>query len=158
MNSIFPNSDDKNLPTIYNAIVDYHNNLVQMRFTIAGLCLAATGFLMNSWFSPKEPYVGIPILGIFLTVICILLECRTRFLLNGLGARGIKIETKMNVDEDIAFFKYMDKQDIPEDLPKIKEKVFSSTVYKKIVSHTFAIRLLYAGIIIAWIIACIVRN
>jgi hypothetical protein len=44
-------TDDNNLLTTYKVFTDYHNTLVQARFTIAGLYLTATGFLVNSWFS-----------------------------------------------------------------------------------------------------------
>ena len=101
MNSISSNTNDKYLQTIYEAIVDYHNNYVQTRFTIAGLFLAATGFLMNSWFSldPQNPSkIFVPILGIILTIICILLEVRTYLLLHDLGARGLEIEAQMKVN------------------------------------------------------------
>ncbi len=79
---------------------------------------------MNSWFSPQKPQsIVIPILGIFLTFICFLLELRTHFLLAGLGARGLQIETKMKVNKKLAFFEYMNEQDIREDLPDFHKNI-----------------------------------
>ncbi len=56
------------LPAIFGAIVDYHNNLTQTRFTIAGLYIAATGFLASSLFSstssPKS-HLLISFFGLF---------------------------------------------------------------------------------------------
>lgn len=140
MNSISANQNDQNLTTIYGAIVDYHNNLVQIRFVIAGLCLAATGFLMSSWFSIDDPNpIIIPTLGFVLAVICLLLEIRTNHLLKNLGARGLEIEKKMNADLNLGFFSLMHKQPIPWG------------PFKKTISHTLLILLLYMLFIICWI-------
>jgi hypothetical protein len=157
-NSDISKVEDTLLPNIYDAIVDYHNNLVQMRFTIAGLCIAATGFLMNSWFSmdPLKPRnIIIPILGFFLVFICFILELRTYLLLYGLGVRGIKIETKLNTSKEFGFFDFMHDQQIKRDFP-IFPKI-SSYFFKKIISHSFAIILLYLGIIIGWIIIFFIK-
>jgi hypothetical protein len=70
MNKSNSNTSLENLSTGYNGIVDYHNNLVQIRFTIAGLSIAADGFLVSAIFqagSPQFSRILISILGIMLT-------------------------------------------------------------------------------------------
>ncbi len=60
------------LKEVYRSVVDYHNNLVHMRFTVAGLYLAGSAFLVNALFSEYEwGYTKITVcsLGIVLTVI-----------------------------------------------------------------------------------------
>ena len=42
------------LQQVYRSVVDYHNNLVHMRFTVAGLCLTGTAFLVNVLFSDHQ--------------------------------------------------------------------------------------------------------
>jgi hypothetical protein len=159
MDSIPSSSDDTNLSLPYNAIVDYHNNLVQVRFTIAGLYLAATGFLVNSWFNniDHQKYGFLPILGISLALVCWLLEIRTCQLLDNLWKRGSAIENKMKVNSDIGFFALMKKQSIQGKWPFIKRELPSRKFFKYIVSHTFGFNLIYLIIFIFWIIAFITR-
>ena len=160
MNSISSNLDDKNLPTIYNAIVDYHNVLIQVRFTIAGLYLAATGFLVNSWFNIDHQnctYVFIPILGISLALVCWLLEIRTYHLLNNLGNRGKTIENSMKINSDIGFFALMEKQPLQPKWPFTQKELPQWTFFKCIVSHSFGFNLIYLIIFIFWIITFFTR-
>jgi len=158
MNSNLPRqTDDNNLPTLYKAMLDYHNTLVQVRFTIAGLYLTATGFLVNSWFSidhQKSNYAfTIPILGISLALLCWLLEIRTKHLLINLGDTGIKIEKKMEIC-NYGFFDLMDTQPIQPILP-FTQKVLEPKLAKKIISHTLGFNLIYLVIFIFWIFALI---
>jgi hypothetical protein len=152
-------SDEKNLPIMYNAIVDYHNGLIQVRFTIAGLYLAATGFLVNSWFNigyQISMYIIIPFLGISLAFVCWLLEMRTDQLMSNLAKRGLEIEEKMNVNLGIGFFELMNKQpDGPRNpFSKDKEVIPSSSFLSKgIVSHSRGFTILYLIIVIFWILA-----
>ncbi len=149
---------NKYLPSIYDAIVGYHNTLVQVRFTIAGLYLAATGFLVNSWFS-KDPqkssyFFLIPALGISLAISCWILEIRTYHLLSNLTERGNLIEHRMHLNY-IGFFKLMNNQPILARLPffshgkhgKIPETEFT----KYIISHSFGFNLIYLAILLFWI-------
>ena len=53
MTNIKPSNTSEDERVVYSAIVDYHNNLVQMRFTVVGLFLAANGFLASGYFQPK---------------------------------------------------------------------------------------------------------
>jgi hypothetical protein len=53
-----PNIKDENLTAGYSSIVDYHNTLVQIRFTVAGLSIAADGFLASALFQADSPVVS----------------------------------------------------------------------------------------------------
>ena len=46
-----PAQSDQTLRTILTAITHEYAALARMRFTIAGLYLAATGFLASTWFA-----------------------------------------------------------------------------------------------------------
>jgi hypothetical protein len=49
------NIQPENLSTGDHGIVDYHNNLVQIRFTVAGLSIAADEFLASGFFRQTPP-------------------------------------------------------------------------------------------------------
>jgi hypothetical protein len=156
MDSNSPNPNDKNLQTIYSAFVNYHNALAQVRFTIAGLYIAATGFLVNSWFNLdhlKSIHFSIPILGFILTLVCWLLEIRTYQLLYNLGTRGNAIEKEMMIRSDISFFGLMTKQPYGPINPfSDKEIKPPLKVFKKyLFSHSFGFTILYSVILIFWI-------
>jgi hypothetical protein len=157
MDPYSPNLGETNLPTIYGAIVDYHNGLAQVRFTIAGLYIAATGFLVNSWFSINHQksihsYILIPILGITLALVCWLLEIRTYQLLDNLATRGYEIEKNMNISSDIGFFALMNKQIKRARWPFFKKELPNRKFFKCIVSHSFGFSLLYLVIFLFWVI------
>ena len=104
---------NNNLRAVYNAIIDYHNNLVQTRFTVASLVLAAHGFLAIGFFQNScEDWSRtlIPILGIFLVIIFWIMEIRTHCLLKNLGKRGKKIEKILDIERKYGFFSLMKKQ------------------------------------------------
>ena|SRR3972149_5213920 len=92
-----PENDRKE---VYRSVVDYHNSLVLMRFTVAGLYLAGSAFLINALFCNTQPCWGTKItvcfMGLLLTLIVFIIEVRTRCLLKNLGEFGIKIEEKLN--------------------------------------------------------------
>ena len=147
-----PNKTE-NLRTMYNAIVDYHNNLVNMRFTVAGLYIAATAFLADIWFSrlpSQDPYIGIAILGILLTFIFWVLEIRTRSLVFNLGKRGLDIEQQIYAGPDLGFFELMRKQpDLPI-WPFSKEKHIPQEISEEL-THSNALNLLYLVILLFWL-------
>ncbi len=157
MNSIPTNPDDKNFMATYKIIVKSHNALVQVRFTVAGLYLAATGFLVNSWFSIDHQrffYFIIPMLGIILAVSCWLLEIRTNQLLKNFLDRGYKIEGLMKVNPEIGFFELMTKQPRGPTIPFIDKEISPPKVSRKyIVSHSIGFSLLYSAILAFWVLA-----
>ncbi len=120
--------------TVYTSIVDYHNNLVQARFTTASLVLAANGFLAVGYFQncKDTPPADIPIIGIIFAIIFVIVEIRTYFLLKNLGARGKELEKELNMKK-YGFFDLMEKQPIG---PKCY-------IFQRIFTHSFALGLLY---------------
>ena len=102
-----PKSNFEDLRVGYSGIVDYHNNLVQIRFTVIGLSIAADGFLASAFFQPDNAILSriiISILGIILTFVCGMLEIRTFQLLNKLLKGGYKLEKVFGFKEDQGFF------------------------------------------------------
>jgi hypothetical protein len=142
------------LLAIFQGIVHSHNALVQTRFTIAGLYLAATGFLANSWFGGlgrEEFYYPIPILGLVLTLVSWLLEMRTFQMLSGLQARGRLIEGKLKVDSELGLFSLMASHPVPPRLPLIRLKLPHWNLIRYVISHSFGLDLLYGSVLVFWI-------
>lgn len=106
--------NDQYLKEVYRSVVDYHNSLVNMRFTVAGLYIAGSAFLVNALFSDYQwCYTKITVcsLGLVLTLIVFIIEVRTRNLLKNLGKFGGEIEKefklksfKVNCNEIKGFF------------------------------------------------------
>ena len=144
------------LPATFNAIVDYHNALTQTRFTVAGLYVAATGFLINSWFSglvSQKLYDFIPLIGLITTWVCYILESRTYRLIYDLGVRGLKIERQLHVGLDIGFFALMKRKTPP---PKFRQRI-QEFVRKRIISYSFALNVIYISFLIFWLYLCLSR-
>ncbi len=143
----------ENLRTVFDAILDYHNNLVHMRFTVAGLYVAATGFLASSWFSSlgrqnSSAYLLIPVLGFILTLVCWLLEIRTYQLLDNLARMGRSIESMLGIGK--GFFALMKRQPLRPKYPFTKTPLPASEETKRVISHSFGLSLLYGSILIFW--------
>jgi hypothetical protein len=148
-----PVIEKSDLHDVYNAIVGYHNNLVHMRFTVAGLYLAATGFLVGGMDKVSQDISQIiPLLGLALTAIAWLLEVRTYTLLENLGKKGLEIEGNFALGEVNGFFKLMERQPLAPRLPFIRVRI---TVFPRfvryIVSHSFGLDLLYGVIALFWL-------
>lgn len=155
MNKSNSNTSLENLSTGYNGIVDYHNNLVQIRFTIAGLSIAADGFLVSAIFqagSPQFSRILISILGIMLTFICGMLEIRNYQLLNKLLKAGYALEKNLGLNEEQGFFSVlMHAQIVPGFISK-SSKVSAQKKNKFIFSHSVMFGLLYICIFFFWLI------
>lgn len=150
------NQATDNLGSIYSAIVDYHNNLVHMRFTVAGLFLAANGFLVGGLYSSSTspmPWYALPVLGIALAAICWLLEIRTYHLLANLGARGKLLEKKLGIARDYGFFSLMESQTIPPRLLVTRIKLPINGFVRYTVSHSFGVGILYGVVWLFWVFA-----
>ncbi len=140
--------NDQYLKEVYRSVVDYHNSLVNMRFTVAGLYIAGSAFLVNALFSDYQwCYTKITVcsLGLVLTLIVFIIEVRTRNLLKNLGKFGGEIEKefklksfKVNCNEIKGFFELMDKQPIQPPFPKL-------------VTHTKGLYLLYIFLGLFWL-------
>ena len=104
-----PNTKFEDLSAGYGGIVDYHNNLVQIRFTVAGLSIAADGFLTSAFFQTDSVVLSriiISILGVVLTFICGMLEIRTFQLLNKLLKGGMKSKKFLGSMKGKAYFPF----------------------------------------------------
>ncbi|MBE7436582.1 MAG: hypothetical protein HS100_21885 [Anaerolineales bacterium] len=148
----------ENLNVGYNSIVDYHNNLVQVRFTVAGLSVAADGFLASAFFqtdSPEFSRILISILGLILTFICGMLELRTLQLLMKLLKAGYTLEKTMGLGEDQGVFSVLThSQVVPRFLKKFS-KAPTDQESRFVFSHSVMFWLLYLCIFIFWAIMLI---
>ncbi|HSN24191.1 MAG TPA: hypothetical protein VLS45_08510 [Methylomicrobium sp.] len=134
----------------YAAIVAYHNNLVQARFTITGLFLTANGLLAGGFFQAgmsQLPKFALPALGLALAAICWMLEIRTYQLLENLGKRGLDLEDRLGMQKDHGFFSLMDSQPIGPRLLPTRLRLRTS----KLFSHSRGFVLLYTVIALFWV-------
>ena len=79
----------------HRACVDYHTALVNSRFTIAGLYVAAMGFIAAAVFKPDITWdfrSAISLLACWLSICLWILELRSRALFTNIAHRGIQIE------------------------------------------------------------------
>jgi len=140
---------------VYSAVVDYHNNLVHMRFTVAGLYIAASGFLVGALFSGSDwcgAKLSVTLLGLTLTAIAWLLEIRTYCLLENLGSKGIEIETKLRLGGIQGFFALMSKQPLSPRLPFIRIRLNRCPKFVRyVVSHSLGLDLLYLCLAVFWV-------
>ncbi len=148
-----PNIKPEDLSAGYSGIVDYHNNLVQIRFTVAGLSIAADGFLASAFFQTDSVFLSriiISILGVVLTFICGMLEIRTFQLLNKLLQGGYEIEKNLRLKEDQGLFSIlMQNQIVPRFVSKSPKRTAKGG--RLIFSHSVMFGLLYACIFIFWL-------
>lgn len=149
-----PDTKSEQLTAGYSGIVDYHNNLVQIRFTVAGLSIAADGFLASTFFQTDSVMLSriiISVLGIILTFICGMLEIRTFQLLNELAKGGYRIEKTLGLKEDQGIFSILMQNQI---VPRFVSKPPLGAGIKKnkfILPHTITFGLLYICIFIFWL-------
>jgi hypothetical protein len=152
--------DPENLRTLYNAIVAYHNDLVHMRFTVAGLYLAGSGFLAGAAFSDSDwPYITIvvPILGFAISLIAWLLEIRTYHLLENLCIRGKGIEKKLKISQGDGFFNLMVEQPMGPRVPFSEFRLPPKRIIQYFISHSLGLSLLYSCFGLFWITLLIFR-
>jgi hypothetical protein len=151
-----PHPDD--LRASYAAIVDYHNTLVQMRFNVAGLFLAANAFLASGFFqSTRSTFLvyGLPTLGLVLAALCWLLEIRTYQLLDNLGNRGLNVESVLKLDDRYGFFSLMGHQPIGPRLLITRLRLPVTKQVRYFVSHSFGLGVLYGAVGVFWLVALI---
>jgi hypothetical protein len=147
-------ASDDDLRIVYDAIVDYHNNLVHMRFTVAALYLAASGFLAGALFSGTGwagPKAAVPALGLALSLIAWLREIRTYCLLENLAERGGQIEKQLQLGGVGGFFDLMAHQPIPPRLPFVRKRLPAWRAVRYVVSHSLGLDLLYTSLTIFWL-------
>jgi len=149
------NDNGENIRAAYSAIVDYHNNLVQIRFTVVGLFLAANGFLASGFFQTNTNELVnakfiLPILGLLLTSSCLIIEIRNRQLFANLQFRGNHLEEYLGLQNDQGFFSLMENQPIGPRVfgkPKLNRGKRDS---RHVLTQTVGIALIYLIIFVFW--------
>jgi hypothetical protein len=151
-------TNSEEFSTGYNGIVDYHNSLVQIRFTVAGLSIAADGFLAGALFQANSPMLSqiiVSILGVVLTFICGMLEIRTYQLLNKLLRAGYAIEKNFGLNEEQGLFSILTHSQIMPRFLSKTSKVSAKNANRFAFSHSVMFGLLYLCIFIFWLIMLI---
>lgn len=156
----------------HRACVDYHTALVNSRFTIMGLYIAAMAFIAGVVFKPDislDFRAAISLLACLLTVCVWILELRSHSLVTDIAYRGIEIERnywKLNgEDSNSGFFSRQHKlpeetstdtstkaslKVNPDDLPVAVEPDKQRAKVTKYISHKFALNFLYGGCLLFW--------
>jgi hypothetical protein len=140
----------------YDATVNYHNALVQMRFSVAAIFMTAAAFLVAAHLGEtkwKGYPVLLPLLGAFITVATWVMELRTRALLANLVASGCKLESSMGVAVGHGFFELMSApQSIGVKVPFWEREIPNShPLVRRIFSHGFCLNSLYLSFLLFWL-------
>lgn len=165
---------DEDIRTEYSAVVDYHTSIVNSRFTVAGLYVAAVGFLASTVLGKDVSTVARLAgcgLACWLTLCLWILELRSRALFTNLAHRGIDIEHRywgLTEGEDwyAGFFSRQYKEPPPgepeegglsrrkkPDRPSLAwAKKPMPTSLSRFISHSMGFDLLYAGCGVFWLI------
>jgi len=169
--------DPDDVRTEYTAIADYISNITNIRFTLAGLYVAAIGFVAGvvlAATSTWEARAAGSFVAIWLTFCLYVMELRNRSLYTNLAHRGIDIEhnnwrlikslwysgchSRQYKEPPVA---EADREDVPSkpgpDRSKIawmKEPLPDSV--SRYISHTLGFDLLYGGGIVFWSITLLV--
>jgi hypothetical protein len=163
--------DPEDIRSEYAAVVEYHGSTVSSRFTIAGLYVAAIGFIAAAVLDKDAAWLtraGGSALAWWLTACLWILELRSRALYTNLAHRGIEIEHRqwglVGKEWYDGFFSRQYKEaptaeadslGVPEkpgwDRPKIAwmKKPLSEKV-SRFISHSWGFDLLYAGSWLFW--------
>jgi hypothetical protein len=160
----------------HRACVDYHTALVNSRFTIAGLYVAAMGFIAAAVFKPDITWdfrAAISLLACWLSVCLWILELRSRALFTNVAHRGVEIErTHWGLTGEnlmVGFFSRQHKLPACESLstppdqhwrkdPDLVTIAFRprkplSKRLSSLVSHSMGLDLLYSGGLAFWAIS-----
>ena len=158
----------------YSAVVGFHTTLVNGRFTVTGLYVAAVGFLAAAVLGKEISAVARVAgsgLGCWLTGCLWILELRNRSLANNICKRGIDIEHKYwgltNSDDWYSGFFSRQYREPPEselegcglsrrkapDRPTLgwANKPISEKL-SRFVSHSMGVDLLFGGCGVFWLI------
>jgi hypothetical protein len=144
----------------YDATFNYHNALVQMRFSVAAIFMTAAAFLVSAHLGDtkwKGYPVLLPLLGVFITVATWVMELRTRALLANLVENGRKLELSMGVTAGSGFFELMSgPQPIGVKVPFLEREITSShplikRVVRRVFSHGFCLHSLYLSFLLYWL-------
>ena len=152
----------------HRACVDYHTALVNSRFTIAGLYVAAMGFIAGAVFKEDMAshfQAAASFLACWLTVCLWILELRSRALFTNIAHRGIEIERnhwKLDGANAMSGFFSRQLKVLPSptsnhvtspDRPSLggwPRKPLPERL-SRYISHSVGLDLLYAGGLIFWL-------
>jgi hypothetical protein len=147
--------DKEDIRLAYEATVNYHNTLVQMRFAVASFFAAAAAFLVGAVFAESTLLpnkIVISILGLAVTIIIWTLEVRTYCLLRNLCKIGLEYEEKFNLGNNTTgFFSLLSKnQPISVRLPFFHTDIPSTPFVRRFFSHSFGLDCFYFSFVIFW--------
>ena len=152
--------DKEDIRKTYEATVNYHNTLVQMRFAVASFFAAAAAFLVGAAFAESTLLPSrkvILLLGLFVTLIVWLLEIRTYCLLRNLGKIGLEFESKFKLGGATGFFSLMSNdQPIGIRLPFLHKDLPNGIFVRRVFSHSFGLDCFYLCFVVFWIYSLIV--
>lgn len=169
--SIQEDQSSDNARTEYNAVAKFHSALLNSRFTIAGLYVAAIGFFGGALIKPEITW-GVRAIGatfaIWLTLCLWILELRTRAIFSNIVHRGIEIEHEVwnLVDENwyTGFFSRQYKEPpnwnhtdpLPRRLDPDRPTLGwglrpMSPKLSRLINHSMGLDLLYAGSSFFWL-------
>ena len=139
----------------YDATVNYHNTLIQMRFSVAAIFMTAAAFLVSAHLGDtkwKGYPVLLPLLGTFITLATWVMELRTRALLANLVENGRRLESAMSHTPGTGFFELMSgPQSIGVRVPFWEKQVPNThPLVRRIFSHGFCLNSLYLAFLLFW--------
>jgi hypothetical protein len=148
----------ENVRLNYESIVNYHNTLVQMRFNVAALYMAAAAFLAAAHLAAtnwKGLPILLPLLGTAVTIAAWLLEMRTVALLTNLVEQGRRAEQELQFPTGSGFFQLMGSpQPRGVRLPLLRKELGNGHgIVRYVFSHTFGLELIYGAFLLFWVYA-----
>jgi len=158
----------------HRACVDYHTALVNSRFTVAGLYVAAMGFIAGAVFKKELGWdfqAGVSLLACWLTICLWILELRSRALFTNIAHRGIEIERQYwQLDGENLMSGFFSRQyKLPANIASIESSAAPrraipdrpvlgwrsgrplSTKLSRYISHSMGLDLLYVGGLTFWL-------
>ena len=169
----------ENLRMEYSAIVNYHNDLVKSRFTIAGLYIAAIGFVAGAVFKNDSTLIGqlVGSMAACWIAFCLwIIELRSRMLYATCAHRGKDIEHRYwkltGPDWYKGFFSRQYKNEPEKDEEQYAGNIPKNPGYDRVriawmrnklpesickyISHSWGFDLLYPSTCLGWFVIFIV--
>src|SRR5689334_19416003 len=98
----------EDIRTEYQALVTWHNALVNIRFTIAGFFVTAMAFLTQAILQDSPvtfAKIMMPLLGALISLSVWILELRSRALYTNVAKRAIEIERRYWHNDGLDWYK-----------------------------------------------------
>jgi hypothetical protein len=163
----------------HRACVDYHTSLVNTRFTIAGLYVAAMGFVAGAVFKSDAHWdlrAGASFLACWLSLCLWILELRSRALFTNIAHRGVEIERQVwGFTGERAMAGFFSRQHkLPEkdafaasgpeprrmtpDRPSLGTGHRVSERLSRYISHSMGLDMLFAGGLLFWSLSTLIST